>query len=168
MTSEEMRKEFQALYDMMAGSSNENFMRTFGYVHKEIMEWMIQNKADLAEEFIGKLESIRWKNYLTQKEAEKIVSSMVPKAPWSREVWRQAMDNYGLQKEYEPCYNSCALWVTMNRIYIASAESIARIMEMPLEDVPAEKMIKAVYSLALDELCDADSKISVRHIYGLC
>lgn len=168
MTSEEMRKEFEALYDMMANSSNPNFMRIFGHVHKEMMEWMIQNKADLAEEFISKLESIRWKNYLTQKEAEKIVSSMTPKAPWSRDVWRQAMDSLGLQKEFEPYYNSCALWVTMNRIYTASAESIARIMEMPLESISAEKMVKAVYSLALDELCDTESKVSVRHIYGLC
>lgn len=167
MTSEEMRKEFLALYEMMAGSSNVNFMHAFGKVHKEMMEWMIQNKPDLAEEFISKLESIRWKNYLTQKEAGAIVSSMSPKAPWSREVWRQAMDNLGLQKEFEPCYNSCALWVTMNRIYTASAESIARIMEMPLESVPADKMVKAVYSLAIDELCDMDNKVSIRHIYGL-
>ena len=74
-----MKKEFYELYDMMAMSHDVENMRTFGNVHKEMMEWMIQNKPDLAQEWIGKLESIKWCNYLTPKEAEKIVSEMVPK-----------------------------------------------------------------------------------------
>ena len=74
MTQEEMRQEFNALYSMMANSTNVNFMHIFGQVHKEMMEWMIQNKPDLAQEWIWKLESIKWKNYLTPKEADKIVA----------------------------------------------------------------------------------------------
>ena len=81
---------------MMAMSHDVENMRTFGNVHKEMMEWMIQNKPDLAQEWIGKLESIKWCNYLTPKEAEKIVSEMVPKAPWSREAWKNAMQSLGL------------------------------------------------------------------------
>lgn len=162
-----MRKEFHALYDMMASSGNINYMRTFGAVHKEMMEWMIQNKPEQAEEYLNKLESIRWRNYLTQKEAEKIVAAMQPRAPWNREQWRQAMDTLGLTKEYEPYYNSCALWVTMNKVYSNSSETIARIMGMEVDEVPSDKMVKAAYSLALDDLCDTDSKVSIRHAYGL-
>ena len=167
MNQEEMRKEFHALYDMMAASSNINYMRTFGAVHKEMMEWMIQNKPEQAEEYLNKLESIRWRNYLTQKEAEKIVASMQPRAPWNREQWRQAMDSLGLTKEYEPYYNTCALWVTMNKVYSNSSETIARIMGMEVDEVPSDKMVKAAYNLALDDLCDTDSKVSIRHAYGL-
>ena len=162
-----MKKEFNELYDMMASSSRTEYMRTFGCVMKDMMEWMIQNKPEMADEYIGKLESIRWKNYLTRKEAEKIVSSMSPRAPWSRDAWNQAMDSYGLTKEYEPYYNSCALWVTMNKVYTNSSETIARIMGMEVAEVPQDKMVKAVYGLALDELCDTDSKVSIRHAYGL-
>ena len=85
MTAEEMRQEFGSLYQMMANSQEVAYMRTFGNVHKEMMEWFIQNKPDLAQEWIWKLEPIKWKNYLTPKEAETIVSNMNPKAPWSRE-----------------------------------------------------------------------------------
>lgn len=167
MTQEEMKKEFCELYDLMSASGNINYMRTFGSVHKSMMEWMIQNKPEQAEEYLHVLESIRWRNYLTQREAEKIVSAMNPRAPWSREQWRQAMDSLGLAKEYEPYYNSCALWVTMNKVYTNSSETIARIMDMPLDEIPTDKMVKAVYGLALDELCDTDSKVSIRHAYGL-
>lgn len=167
MNQEEMRNEFHELYDMMAASQKVEYMYTFGCVLKDMMEWMIQNKPEMAEDYIGKLESIRWKNYLTPKEAERIVSQMSPKAPWSRDVWRQAMEAYGLTKEYEPYYNSCALWVTMNKVYSNSAETIARIMGMEPGAVPQDKMVKAVYGLALDELCDADSKVSIRHAYGI-
>ena len=102
MTQEEMRNEFYALYNMMANSNKVEFMHTFGNVHKDMMEWFIQNKPELAKEWIEKLECIRWKNYLTPKEAEKIVSGMEPKAPWSRDQWRQAMEQSVLALEVEP------------------------------------------------------------------
>jgi hypothetical protein len=167
MTQEELRNEFNALYDMMAASNDINYMRTFGKVHKDMMSWMIQNKPDLAEEYINKLESIRWKHYLTQREAEKIVMDMRPRAPWPKEVWRQAMEQLGLATEYEPYYNCYALWVMMNKVYTNSAESIAKIMGVPLDEIPSERIIRAVYALALDELCDMDSKVSIRHAYGV-
>ena len=83
-----MKNEFQALYNMMANSQKVEFMHTFGVVHKEMMEWMIANKPDFAQEWIDKLESIKWRNYLTPKEADGIVAKMSPKAPWGREQWK--------------------------------------------------------------------------------
>jgi hypothetical protein len=44
MTQEEMRKEFYALYNMMANSEKVEFMHVFGKVQKEMMEWFIVNK----------------------------------------------------------------------------------------------------------------------------
>ena len=44
MTSEEMKKKFWELYQYMATSENVAYMRAFGNVHKEMMDWMIANK----------------------------------------------------------------------------------------------------------------------------
>ena len=160
MTPDEMRKEFYALYNMMANSTNVNYMHVFGQVHKEMMEWMIQNKATEAQEWLSKLESIKWNNYLTPKEAEKIVSEMKPAAPWSREKWRDAMTQHGYKMEEEPCYNTCALWVTMNMIMSDSSETLGKY-------ISGDKLFSAVHDLAIDKLCDADKKFSIRHYFSL-
>ena len=160
MTPEEMRNEFYALYNMMANSHDAAYMHVFGEVHKEMMEWMIANKPDAAKEWLDKLESIKWDNYLTPKEAEKIVAEMKPAAPWSRDKWRDAMAQYDYDMEDEPCYNSCALWVTMNMIMSDSAETLSKY-------VGSDKLFSAVYDLAIDKLCDEDKKFSIRHYFSL-
>lgn len=160
MTQEEMRNEFYALYNMMANSTNVSYMRTFGNVHKEMMEWMITNKPDLAHEWLEKLESIRWKNYLTAKEAERIVANMIPKAPWSREQWKAAMDNHSYPLEKQPCYNSCALWVTMNMIMSDSSETLAKYVDNG-------NLFKLVYGLAIDKLTDKDMMFDVRRYFNV-
>ena len=167
MSTTEMKAKFESLYDYMASSRNVAYMHTFGMVHKEMMEWMIANKPDLANEWIEKLCSIKWHNYLTTKEADKIVSEMQPKAPWSRDVWKNALDEFGIVTEEEPYYNSCALWVVMNMIYSDSSATIANIIGQPLSEIPAEQMVSAVHSLALDKLKDADGRFNVRKYFGL-
>lgn len=160
MTAEEMREEFYALYNMMANSHKVEFMHTFGQVHKEMMEWMIANKPAEAQEWLEKLASIRWKNYLTPKEAEKIVSAMNPKAPWTREQWRQAMEQQELELEEEPCYNRCALWVTMNMIMSDSSDTLSRYVE-------EENHFNMVYDLAVDKLTDKDRRFNIRNYFSL-
>lgn len=163
-----MRSEFHSLYDMMANSHNVEYMHTFGMVHKEMMEWMIQNKPDAAQEWIDKLESIRWCNYLTPKEAQKIVDGMMPKAPWSRDVWKSAMTQLGLPMEEDPYYNSCALWVEMNKQYSDHAETIARnILKKPLADIPTEQVVTGIHAMALDVLKDRDGVYCIRLYFGL-
>lgn len=168
MNQEEMRKEFIELYDMMAMSHDVRNMETFCNVHKEMMDWMIQNKPDLAQEWIGKLESIRWCNYLTKKEAEKIVSEMIPKAPWSYDVWKNAMTQFGLPMEDEPYYNSYALWTVMNQVYTDHAQTIAdNIIKKPLAEIPADQLVPGIRALALDLLQDKDGRYCVRSYFGL-
>ena len=163
-----MRQEFYDLYNMMANSHKVEYMHTFGQVHKEMMEWMIANKPTEAQEWIEKLESIKWCNYLTPKEAEKIVSSMIPKAPWSRDVWKQAMTQLGLPIEEMPYYNECALWTVMNQVYTDHAQTIAdNIIKRPLSDIPAEELVPGIRALALDLLKDKDSVYCVRTYFSL-
>ena len=168
MTPEEMKTEFYALYNMMANSQKVENMRLFGQVHKEMMEWMIANKPDLAQEWLDKLESIRWKNYLTQKEAERIVVKMNPKAPWPLDVWKQAMDSLELDTHDEPHYNTFALWTEMNKVYSDHAETLATaVWSKPISEVPVETVVKTVYALAVDNLKDKDGVYDIRAYFGL-
>lgn len=166
-TAEEMKDRYVGLYDYMSVSGKPEYMKTFGRVMNEMMDWMIANKPEAAEEWICKLESIKWQNYLTPKEAEKIVAGMKPEAPWSRDTWKKTMDSMGIVTEEPPYYNSCALWVAMNMKYSDSAQSIANIIGKPLTEIPAEQMVKATHSLALDLLKDADKRFEIRNYFGV-
>lgn len=157
---EEMRNEYYALYNLMANSNNVDFMHVFGQVHKEVMEWAIVNKPDLAQEWIEKLEAVRWHNYLTPKEAETIVERMDPKGRWSREQWRQTMVQYGYDQEKEPFFNSCALWVTMNMIMSDSSATLSHYASGP-------NLFKLVHDLAVDKLTDKDGVFNIRNYFKL-
>ena len=155
-----MKEKFEGLYNTMASSNNVNFMHIFGHVHKEMMNWMIANKPELALEWLDKLEAIKWKNYLTQKEAEKIVTAMVPKAPWSREQWKQAMDQHGYEVEREPFFNGSSLYAATNMIMSDSSETLKKY-------IGETEMLKAVYDLAVDKLTDKDGVFCIRDYFGL-
>jgi hypothetical protein len=103
---------------------------------------------------------VKWKNYLTMNEADKIVSAMEPKAPWSREQWKQAMEQHGYAMEEWPCYNRCALWVTMNMIMSDSSDAIA-------EFIDDENMFEFVYKLAVSKLKDADGRFVIRQYFDV-
>lgn len=167
MTAADMKQEFKELYQLMATSANVNYMKAFGDVHKEMMDWFIANKPDMAKEWIEKLCAIKWKNYLTSKEAEKVFGLMNPKGLWSKDTWKQAMENLGFVTEESPYYNSCALWIEMNKQYSDSAATIAAIKGVSLSEVSMEEMVKATHMLALDMLKDADGKYSIRAHFDL-
>ena len=78
MNIPEQKERYTSLYDFMAQSRDPKNMKAFGSVMTEMMDWMLQNKPDVAEEMIDKLESVKWHQYLTPKEAEKIVAGMDP------------------------------------------------------------------------------------------
>lgn len=156
-----MRTEFRALYNMMASSNKVENMHVFGNVHKEMMEWFIVNKPDLAQEWLDKLESIRWCQYLTPKEADKIIAGMDPKAPWTREQWKNAMESFGLPLEEQPCYNKCALYVTMSMIMSDSSKTLSKYA------ADSNAMFEFVHALALDKLKDVDKRFDIRHYFNL-
>lgn len=164
MTAEEMKKEFTELYEMMAVSHEVRNMQTFGNVHKEMMQWMIANKPELAQEWIEKLESIKWRNYLTQKEAQKIIDGMNPKAPWSKDVWKNAMTQFGLPMDEEPYYNCNSLWVEMNKMYSDFGDEIASLLDKPLSPTDND-IITACYKMALKTLKDRDAVYSIRKYF---
>ena len=159
-----MKEEFASLYDLMANQQNVKYMRVFGNVHREMMDWFIANKPELAQEWLDKLESIKWHQYLTPKEAEKIVAGMDPAGPWSRDMWKKTMESFGLPLEDAPYYNSCALWTEMNKIYSDFGAEIAALIGKPL--APTDKdIISACYRLALKNLKDKDGVYDIRKYF---
>lgn len=168
MNTAELKEQYGLLYDYMAASRDPKNMKVFGSVMTEMMDAMLQKMPNEAEEMIQKLESIRWNNYLTPKEAEKIVGNMRPKAPWDRDVWEKAMKQFGIPVEEQPYYNRCALWVEMNKQYSDHAETIAdRIIKKPLSTIPAEEIVPGIHALALDVLKDKDGVYNIRRYFGL-
>ena len=167
MNAQELKERYYELYDYMAQSKDPKNMKAFGHVMNEMMEIMIQKMPAEAEDMIDSLESIRWKQYLSPKEAEKIVANMNPKGPWSREVWNSAMDSLGLPKEEAPYYNRCALWVEMNKQYSDQSETVAELLGMPLAQIPADKIVPAMYKMALNLLKDKDHVYNIRSYFSL-
>lgn len=160
MNAQEMKERFSDLYTYMATSKKPAYMMAFGSVMKEMMDWMIANKPAEAQEWIDKLESVRWKNYLTPKEADSIVAQMVPKAPWTRDQWRTAMDKHEYKHEEMPCYNPCALFATMSMIHSDSFDTLSHFTQ-------GADMFDVIHDLAVDKLKDRDGRFNVRHYFGL-
>lgn len=160
MNTQELKEKYAKLYDTMATSNNPKYMHTFGRVMTDMMNWMIDYKPDVAQEWIAQLETIKWKNYLTPKEADKIVEAMEPKAPWGKEQWRSAIVQHEFDLENMPYYNQCALWATMNMIMSDSSDTIKKY-------VGNGDVFAFVYDLAVDKLTDADGKFNIRRYFDL-
>lgn len=165
MTKQEMTDKFGMLYGMMASSGDVKQMKTFGDVHKKMMAWMIENKPELAEEYIEELCAIRWRQYLTRNEATEVVSGMIPSAPWDYPTWERAMESMRLEMEREGVFNRYALWVAMNQIYTDFGDSISRMMGEPLDRIPAETLVPFVHDMAVSLLTDQDGKYCIREYH---
>lgn len=163
-TATELKDRYTALYDYMSESREPKNMKTFGSVMTQMMDVMLTKMPDVAEEMIDRLESIKWHQYLTPKEAETITARMDPKAPWSRDQWKTTMQSLGLPLEDAPYYNSCALWVEMNKVYSDFGDEIAALLGKPLS--PTDKdIITACYKMALKTLRDKDGVYDIRKYF---
>jgi len=166
MNSTELKDRYTSLYDYMANSRDPKNMKAFGRVMTEMMDVMLAKMPDTAEEMVDKLEAIKWHQYLTPKEAEKIVANMDPAGPWKRDVWKNTMESFGLPIEAAPHYNRCALWVEMNKMYSDFGDEIAALIGKPL--TPTDKdIITACYKMALKTLRDKDGIYNIRSYFGL-
>jgi len=163
-TAQELKERYDGLYDYMANSKDPKNMKAFGCVMTMMMDIMIEKMPSEAEEMVDKLESIKWHQYLTPKEAEKIIAGMDPRAPWSRDQWKNAMATFGLPTEEAPYYNSCALFVEMSKMYSDFGEEIAALLGKPL--APTDKdIIAACYKMALKTLRDKDGVYDIRKYF---
>lgn len=167
MNTTDLKDRYSTLYAEMAASGNPKNMEVFGHVMTEMMDVMLQKMPDAAEDMIDKLESIHWHQYLTPKEAQKIVDGMNPPAPWPRDQWQKAMEKLALPIEEQPAYNRCALWVEMNKQYSDHGESVASLLGQPLAAIPVDVIVPAMHRMALDLLKDKDGMYDIRKYFSV-
>ena len=128
METKDIMNKFDELYGIMATSTNVKYMHTFGDTMRCMMQDMASKHPELAQEYIEKLCAIKWKNYLTKKEASEIVSGMNPPVTWDMQTWLDALENLGLAMEEEPYYNDYALYVAMNQVISDTAVLLQRFL----------------------------------------
>lgn len=159
------KKKFDELYNFIISSSDTGKMKMLGWVMKAMMYDMIDAHPQQAEEYLNILESVRWDNYLTEKEAETIVNAMSPAPKWTRQQWLKYMEQSGEGMDHYPCYNRCALYVTMCMIDSDDGETIA--MLMGKEGVATNDMdyFAMVYQFALNKLKDHDGVFNIRRYF---
>ena len=159
MDPKELKEKYYELYNYMAQSKNPENMKIFGGVMTSMVMDMIASSPSKAEEYIDRLEAVKWKNYLAPSEADKIVAAMKPHAPWTRDQWNAAMEKSGYEKEEWPCFNKCAIYTTMNMIMSDSSNTLSKYME------DEGDLFAFVHDLALDKLHDADGRFNIREYF---
>jgi hypothetical protein len=76
------------------------------------------------------------------------------------------MADFGLPLEEQPCYNRCALFVEMSKMYSDFGDEIAAMLGKPL--APTDKdIIAACYKMALKTLKDKDGIYNIRRYFSV-
>ena len=157
-----MNDEFCEIFREIIESGDEAKMKVLGKVVKKMMFKMIDTSPTLAREYIDELNAVRWKNYLTQKEAQNIVANMNPRAYWNMMQWENAMEEKGYAVEELPHYNKCALFTTMDMISSDHGETLSKAM-----NTDKAGLFDIIYHLAVDKLKDRDGVFDIRGYFGL-
>ena len=163
---EEMMEKFDKLYQKMSVSNNVEDMQLFGRVMREAIRELATVRPERAEEMLDELCAINWKNYLTRREAEEIISKMVPEAKWSQDQIERMLKEEGAPMSEEPYYNEYALWVEMSKIYSDSGRTLKEYLERVGADADG-LLFDIIYHLALDHLKDRDGAYDIRRYFKL-
>lgn len=153
------KEKFEELYNSIIASRSTKNMKLLGCMTKKIMNSIIETHPQMAEEMLNVLEAVNWDNYLTEKEAELIISKMVPQPKWTKQQWKNNMTAIDEPIEKNPSYNKCALYVTMSMIDSDSGNTLKRLVPDDIE------YFKLLYSLAVDKLTDRDGVFDIRHYF---
>lgn len=156
--------KYNERYNEMVQSADSYKMHIFGEAEKIIFTKMVAEHPAIAEEWLEMLEPARFHNYLSEAEADEIVSHLInedgTQSPhWSRQQVKQFIESLGHKMECEPYYNSCAMYATMNMLYSDHALSIA-------ESVPSTSVAtKLIYRMAVEKLKDKDRPHFIREYF---
>lgn len=162
-----MKEEFKSLYDYIIHSKDEEKMHVLGRVTKDMMCKVIDNFPQQAREYLDVLESVKWHNYVTSKESERIVEDMTPQPAFTRHIWNNMMSQHGFTLCEEPYYNEHALYVSMCMVSSDSGETISNEIKSFGANAGADVLFKFIYKLALDKLKDKDKKFNIRTYFNL-
>lgn len=162
---EQLKKKFDELYNFIISSRDTGKMKMLGWVMKAMMYDTIDAHPQHADEYLAILESVKWDNYLTEKEAETIVNAMSPAPMWKKQQWEQAMNQMGWDMEHYPCYNKCALFVTMSMIDSDDGDTVAELISKEGSVKQDANYLIAIHKLAMNKLKDHDGVFNIRRYF---
>lgn len=158
-----MSEKFLSLYNFIINSEDRENMRALGRVTKDMMTRLISTEPRVAQEYIERLESVKWNNYLTDTEADSITKYMTPKPEWSKSAWLNKAEQLDLELSEEPYFNENALYVEMCKIYSDNGKTIREHSGIKDED----EIFTFVYHLSLGELKDKDRVFNIRKYFNV-
>ena len=136
---------------------------------KKAVELLADTNLKDAKELVECYEgTLKYYNFLTESEAEEIVSDFLNQDGSKGPKWRDPMEFFkkvtevGGKIECEPYYNKWALYVTMNKFY---SDQNSVIMKWVGDD--RDKYFEACYELAVTQLKDKDREYWVRWYFGV-
>lgn len=165
MENNSLIKKYEELYKDMATSKSPAKMMVFGQAEQWAFRKIATALPRMAEEWVEKLEAIRWNNYLSREEADVIVMSLegadgTVGPHWSYDTFRKAVESFQGHLCEDPYYNFCALWATANMLYSDHSETWSK--HIAPEDAPF-----FYYETAVDKLKDKDRPHFVREYFRL-
>lgn len=166
-------KKYDELYEDMASSKEVKKMMAFGSAEKRIFHMIAEKHPEIADMWIGMIESGKWNNYVTEDEARRIAAGLVnqdeTRGPhWSMDTFFGVVPRLGGMIEEEPYYNKYALWLVANAHYSDFAMSTAQDMGYrSAREAPEDKMALSMYRKAVESLKDADRTHYIRDYYHL-
>ena len=161
----ELLEKYESIVEKIETEKQEEM---FYSVSRDMFIHFCENHPDIAKKYLDKLDGMRYRNFVTNEEASKIVSCMKPAAVWSHDKLYQKLEELELEIEGEELFNFCSLWVVMNQVHSDHALSIAHAIGVKtIAECDCDTMVQVCYDLAIDLLTDEDEKYNIRDYFNL-
>lgn len=167
MNEEQMQQQFLARYDSIIQSGDTRQMERLGVMVKRVMGWMIKYEPQVAAQALALLDedtSTDYVNWLTEQEAEDIVSHMKPQPTWTTQGLTSSLQSMGLPTDCPPHFNRWALLTTMLMKKSDEGESLKAAIHANDRD---ERLARLIYNLAVNDLEDEDGHFRIRRYFKL-
>lgn len=161
MDKDVMHNRYMWLYNDMATSSEPYKMKVFGEAEKWAFSKTLESHPELAEKWLGKLESSVWYNYITESEYEEMSAYLTSQDGRSGPNWTvDDIRSVAQVPEEAPYYNLYALALTMNMLYSDHEKSVSMYVD-------SDNQVRFFYCMAVEKLKDPDRKRFIRPYFSL-
>lgn len=169
MDKKELLDKFCLLHTEAANSNDTEDIKVSLAMFKKAFHHLVDTNVRGAKELLECFEgTLKYYNFLTESEAEDIVSDFVNQDGSKGAKWRDAeeffrkVEEVGGKVECEPHYNKWALYVAVNKFF---SDQNSVILKWVGDD--KNKYLEACYDLAVTQLKDKDRPYWIRSYYGL-
>lgn len=167
MTKEEVLSKFHSLHNEIIMENDSEDIVISLHTFKKTFVALADVNPRLAKEMLECYEgTLKYNNFLTETEAEEIVTCFLNQDGSKGPKWRDAENLFAKVEEFdgkiecEPAYNKWALYTAMNK---AASDKNSVILKYIGDD--RDKYITACYDLALTDLKDKDRPNWIREYF---